>query len=258
GTGTGTGVIAVRGLTAVHPGADHAAVAAVDLDLRPGRTVAVVGESGSGKTTLARVLVRFVEIAGGTVTLDGVDVRDLDPDEVRRHVTLTGQDGHLFATSVRDNVRLARPDADDAVVRDALARVGLTAWVDALPEGLDTEVGDDGARVSGGQHRRLLVARALVQGAPVLVADEPTAHLDTPTADAVLADLLGAASDRGLLLLTHRLDGLGDVDEIVVLDRGRVVERGRHHDLLAAGGAYHRLWTDQHPTPTPTPTAGLC
>jgi ATP-binding cassette subfamily C protein CydCD len=228
--------VVVRGLTARHPGQDGDALAGIDLTLARGRRIAVVGPSGSGKTTLAQVLLRFLDPEAGTYTLAGTDARDLDGDEVRRLVGLCAQDAHLFDSSVRENLLLARREATDADLRDALARARLLEWADGLPDGLDTLVGEHGARLSGGQRQRLALARALLADFPVLVLDEPAEHLDLPTADALTADLLDATEGRTTLLITHRLAGLAAVDEVVVLDEGRIVQRGTFAELAAVEG----------------------
>lgn len=210
----------------------------VDLELRPGRRVALVGASGAGKSTLAALLVRFRDPDAGHVTLDGHDLTGYAQDDVRRVVTLAGQQAHLFATTIGENVRLARPDAGQAEVEDALRRARALDWVASLPDGLDTDVGAHGALVSGGQRQRIALARALLAGASFLVLDEPAAHLDPDTAAELVGDLLEATTETGLLLITHTMRGLADVDEIVVLDGGRVLERGRYRDLVARGGHF--------------------
>jgi ATP-binding cassette, subfamily C, bacterial CydC len=212
----------------------------LDLDLAPGRRVAVVGPSGAGKSTLAEVLFRFRDPDGGTVHLDGVDVATRDPDDTRRVLSGMPQDPHVFATSLRGNLLLARPAATDDELRDVLRRVRLADDVAALPEGLDTEVGPQGARLSGGMRGRLALARALLADPEVLVLDEPTTHLDPDTRDAVLDDILAATRGRTVLLVTHDLSRLGRFDEVAVVVHGRVVQRGTHTELLAADGWYRR------------------
>ncbi|MEV7000430.1 thiol reductant ABC exporter subunit CydD [Streptomyces sp. NPDC093982] len=228
--------VAVTGLTARHAGQDRDALAGLDLTLEKGHRIAVVGPSGSGKTTLAQVLLRFLDADAGSYTLGGVDAHALDGDDVRLLVGLCAQDAHLFDSSVRENLLLARKDATEADLRDALHRARLLDWADGLPDGLDTLVGEHGARLSGGQRQRLALARALLADFPVLVLDEPAEHLDLPTADALTADLLAATEGRTTLLITHRLAGLEAVDEVVVLDQGRVVQRGTFAELAAADG----------------------
>ncbi|MDT6986425.1 thiol reductant ABC exporter subunit CydD [Streptomyces lusitanus] len=228
--------LTLRGLTARHPGQDRDALAGLDLTLERGHRVAVVGPSGSGKTTLAQVLLRFLDPGAGSYTLAGVDARALDGDDVRRLVGLCAQDAHLFNSSVRENLLLARKDATEADLRDALGRARLLEWADGLPDGLDTLVGEHGARLSGGQRQRLALARALLADFPVLVLDEPAEHLDLPTADGLTADLLAATEGRTTVLVTHRLAGLEAVDEVIVLDSGRVVQRGRFEELRVVDG----------------------
>ncbi|WP_411081677.1 thiol reductant ABC exporter subunit CydD [Streptomyces sp. cmx-18-6] len=230
-----------RGLRARYPGAHHDALESLDLTLTPGRRVAVVGPSGSGKTTLAQVLLRFLDASSGTYSLGGVDATALDGDTVRRSVGLCAQDAHVFDSSIRENLRLARTGATDAELDDALARARLLDWVRSLPEGLDTPVGEHGARLSGGQRQRLALARALLADFPVLVLDEPAEHLDLATADALTADLLAATEGRTTVLITHRLAGVEAVDEVLVLDAGRVVQRGPYAELAAEDGPLRRM-----------------
>ncbi|MGA4840872.1 thiol reductant ABC exporter subunit CydD [Streptomyces sp. G45] len=229
------------GLRARHAGQEQDALAGVSLTLDRGRRVAVVGPSGSGKTTLAQVLLRFLDAYDGTYTLAGTDATALDDDGVRRLVGLCAQDAHVFDSSVRENLLLARRDATDDELYGALARARLDGWVRSLPDGLDTLVGEHGARLSGGQRQRLALARALLADFPVLVLDEPAEHLDLPTADALTADLLAATEGRTTLLITHRLAGLDKVDEVLVLEAGRVVQRGTYGDLVAVDGPLRRM-----------------
>ncbi|MGW0937915.1 thiol reductant ABC exporter subunit CydD [Streptomyces sp. NPDC002666] len=231
----------VRGLSARYAGAGHDALDSFDLTLGAGRRIAVVGRSGSGKTTLAQVLLRFLDARTGTYRIGGVDASALDGDTVRRFVGLCAQDAHVFDSSIRENLRLARTGATDAELRDALGRARLLDWALALPDGLDTLVGEHGARLSGGQRQRLALARALLADFPVLVLDEPAEHLDLPTADALTADLLAATQGRTTVLITHRLEGLDAVDEVVVLEEGAVVQRGPYSALAAVDGPLSRM-----------------
>ncbi|PWI16630.1 ABC transporter [Streptomyces sp. Act143] len=233
--------VVVRGLSARYAGQERDALAGVDLTVTEGRRIAVVGPSGSGKTTLAQVLLRFLDADAGAYTLGGVDAYALGGDDVRRLVGLCAQDAHLFDSSLRENLLLAKKDATEADLRDALRRARLLDWADGLPAGLDTLVGEHGARLSGGQRQRLALARALLADFPVLVLDEPAEHLDLPTADALTADLLAATQGRTTLLITHRLAGLEAVDEIVVLDEGRVVQRGSYAELAAVPGPLREM-----------------
>ncbi|MDT7842604.1 thiol reductant ABC exporter subunit CydD [Streptomyces justiciae] len=247
--------VVVKGLSARYAGQERDALAGLDLTVTEGRRIAVVGPSGSGKTTLAQVLLRFLDAAAGSYTLGRVDAYDLDGDDVRRFVGLCAQDAHLFDSSLRENLLLAKKDATEADLRDALRRARLLDWADGLPDGLDTLVGEHGARLSGGQRQRLALARALLADFPVLVLDEPAEHLDLPTADALTADLLAATEGRTTVLITHRLAGLEEVDEIVVLDEGRVVQRGPYAELAAEEGPLREMVERESDAEAPALTA---
>jgi len=218
-------------------------LAGLDLRLEPGRSLALVGPSGAGKTTLTELLVRFRDPDRGRVTLGGIDLRELDQARVRDAVRLDAQDAHVFATTLRSNVGLARPGASDGEIAAVLARCGLGPWLAALPDGLDTQLGEQGARISGGQRQRVAAARALLAEGRFLVFDEPAAHLDPAGGRSLLRELAGEAarSGRGVLLVSHVLDGLEAFDEVAVLDGGRIVERGSHAGLLSRGGRYAAL-----------------
>jgi ABC-type multidrug transport system fused ATPase/permease subunit len=189
----------------------------IDFELRPGRRVALVGPSGSGKSTVAALLVRFLDPCAGRITLNDIDIREFALADLRQVIGLVTEDAHLFDTTIEENLRIARPDATPAQMRDALRQARLLDWVQTLPNGLQTLVGERGTKLSGGQRRRLALARALLADFPVLVLDEPTEHLDDETAQAVTTDLLEATRDRAVLLITHQPFGLDQVDEVVRL-----------------------------------------
>jgi len=234
--------VSISGGSVIYPGQATPAVRDIDLDLEPGRRVALVGPTGAGKSTVAAVLFRFAGLSGGTARLNGLDLAGYDPDDVRAVITGCAADPHIFDATIRDNLRLARPDASDAELAAAADRARLLDWITSLPRGWDTPVGTHGTALSGGQRQRLALARALLADPAVLVLDEPTAHLDPENRCALAADLLAATAGRSTLLITHDLQGLDQVDEIVVLEHGRVAERGTHDQLIRAGGVYHRLW----------------
>lgn len=213
----------------------------VDLVFEPGQRVAVVGPSGSGKSTLAAVLMGFLPYEG-SATLSGVELRDTDGDDLRRHVGLLTQQAHIFDTTIADNVRIGDPHADDDAVVAALAAAQLDAWVAALPSGMHTTVGSFGLTISGGERQRIALARLLLADRPLAILDEPTEHLDGPTADALTRTLSAALRDRTVLLITHRLIGLEQVDRIVELHDGRVRASGTHDELMALGGWYAEQW----------------
>jgi thiol reductant ABC exporter CydC subunit len=232
----------LRGVRARYGPAAPPALDGIDLDLSPGRRVGIVGPSGAGKSTLAHVLLGLLPYEAGSVTLNDVELSTLAGDDVRRAVGLAGQDPHIFATTLRENLLLANRQAGDTDMHQALQRSRLIGWVDQLPEGLDTPVGGPGTSMSGGQRQRVGIARVLLAGFPVLILDEPGEHLDTDTADAIVADLVDVTVGKATVMITHRLAGLEVMDEILVLDAGRVVERGTHDQLIAADGPYAGQW----------------
>ena len=215
---TGPAVVALERVTARYASAEEPAVSGLELRLEPGRRIALVGPSGAGKTTVTNLLLRFLDPQAGRVTIDGHDLREYRQADVRATFALAGQDAHVFNSTIRANLELARPGSSDEELWQALRRARLASWVSGLPDGLDTQVGEEGAQLSGGQRQRLTLARAFLSDAPVLLLDEPTAHLDSENAEALVRDVLTAADGRSVLLITHRPEGLDLVDEVVALD----------------------------------------
>jgi thiol reductant ABC exporter CydC subunit len=207
--------IAFEDVAVRYPGSTERALDGFSLRLEPGRRIALTGPSGAGKTTAVNLLLRFVDPERGRVTLDGRDLRAYRQDDVRAAIAVAGQDAHLFSASIRDNVALGRAGASDAEIADALRRAAILDWVRGLPAGLDTLVGEEGRELSGGQRQRLILARALLADRRILVLDEPTAHLDVATAERLIDDVLAAAGATTVLLITHRSEGLHQMDHIV-------------------------------------------
>ncbi|GAB4479740.1 MAG: thiol reductant ABC exporter subunit CydC [Anaerolineales bacterium] len=218
----------------------------LSFDLPAGRKIAIVGPSGAGKSTLASLLLRFWEYTDGEILLDGRDLRGYSAADARRMFSVVTQNTYLFNASLRENLQLARPAASPAELEEVCRRVELGAWLEALPQGLETLVGERGAQISGGERQRLAIARALLKDAPIFLFDEPTANLDPATERRLVETLRAVSAGKSLLWSTHRLVGLENMDEILVLDGGRIVERGAHAGLLAQNGLYARLWTLQN------------
>ncbi|TSE19460.1 ATM1-type heavy metal exporter [Tepidimonas alkaliphilus] len=218
----------------------------VDLVIPPGRTVAVVGASGAGKSTLARLLFRFYDVDGGRITVDGHDIRTLTQDSLRRAIGIVPQDTVLFNDTLEVNIRYGRPDASFDEVREAARAAHILDFIESLPQGWQTVVGERGLKLSGGEKQRVAIARTLLKNPPILVLDEATSALDSASERAIQAELRRLSERRTTLVIAHRLSTVVEAHEIVVLDGGRVVERGTHAELLARGGAYARLWALQH------------
>jgi len=214
---TGPFTVALEDVDVRYRAGERLALSEFSLRLDPGSRVVLLGRSGAGKTTVANLLLRFVDPERGRVTLAGHDLRRYRQEDVRREIAVAGQDAHLFSASIRANIRLGRPAATDAELEAALASARILDWVRSLPDGLDTLVGEEGRELSGGQRQRLVLARALLADPQVLVLDEPTAHLDAPTAQALVEDVFAAAGERAVLLITHRGEGLDLADDLVVL-----------------------------------------
>ena len=214
----------------------------VSFSIPPGGTLAVVGHSGSGKSTLSRLLYRFYEIQSGAIRIDGQDLRELQQNSVRAAIGIVPQDTVLFNDSIRYNIRYGRPEASDADVEAAARSVHIHDFILTLPDGYDTEVGERGLKLSGGEKQRVAIARALLKNPAVLIFDEATSALDSASEQAIQDELDRIAVGRTTLVIAHRLSTVMDADEILVLDQGRVLERGSHADLLAKDGHYARMW----------------
>jgi ATP-binding cassette subfamily B protein len=221
----------------------------VSFRVEPGQMAALVGPSGAGKTTISTLVARLYDVDAGAVRIDGIDVREATLESVQSVVGIVTQDAHLFHDTIRANLLYARPDATDAEMRQALARAQVIDLVDSLPDRLDTLVGDRGYRLSGGEKQRIAIARLLLKAPDVVVLDEATAHLDSESELAVQQALDTALVGRTSIVIAHRLSTIRDADVILVLDNGRVVERGSHRELLAAGGLYSELYRTQFADP---------
>ena len=236
----------ITDLTFSYPNTTRPALEHLTLDLQPGTSIAIVGPSGAGKSTIANLLFRFWEYETGEIRLGGESLKSLDQDEVRKRFALVSQNSYFFNTSIRENLRLARPKVSPEEMESAARAAQIHDFVMNLPKGYDTVIGEQGVRLSGGERQRLAIARALLKDAPILILDEPTANLDPLTEKQFLDTLVHLMAGKTCILITHRLVGLENVGEILVMQNGRIVERGAHRDLLEHPGLYRRLWEIQN------------
>jgi len=218
----------------------------INFSIAPGSRVAIVGPSGSGKSTLVRLALRFWDPTSGTVLLNGHDARKYALADLRNLIGVVAQDTYLFNDTIRGNLLLGRPDASDSEIKHVLEQAQLTNFVDRLPQGLQTWVGEHGLRLSGGERQRLAIARALLKNAPLLMLDEATANLDPVTEAALLEALAELIRGRTTLMITHRLTALEQMDTILVLDRGKISEQGTHNQLMQAEGLYRQMFDLQN------------
>jgi ABC-type multidrug transport system fused ATPase/permease subunit len=218
----------------------------VTFNLQAGNSIAIVGPSGAGKSTLANLLLRFWDYTSGDITFGAESLKAYEQDEVRARIGLVSQNTYFFNTTVFENLRFARRRVTKEEVEAAAQAAQIHDFILSLPKGYDTMIGEQGLRLSGGERQRLAIARAIIKDAPILVLDEPTANLDPLTEKQVLETLFILMKKKTTLLITHRLVGMENMDEILVMDHGRVVERGSHRNLIRENGLYHRLWTYQN------------
>jgi ATP-binding cassette, subfamily B, heavy metal transporter len=215
------------------------------FEVPPGKTFAIVGPSGAGKSTISRLLYRFYEVTGGAIRIDGQDIADVTQASLRAAIGMVPQDTVLFNDTIRYNIRYGRPEASDEEVEEAARLAQIHDFVLTLPKGYDTMVGERGLKLSGGEKQRVAIARTILKAPPILVLDEATSALDTMTEQEIQTALRQVSRNRTTLVIAHRLSTVVDADEIIVLEAGRIVERGRHGELLALGGVYASMWNRQ-------------
>jgi ABC-type multidrug transport system fused ATPase/permease subunit len=237
-----SGALSVTHLRFAYEPGGPPALDGIGFDLPEGGCVALVGPSGAGKSTLIHLLLRFWDYEAGQILLGGRDLREYSQDDLRRQVAVVSQHTYLFSDTVRGNLLLARPEASEDEILGAAQQAQIHEFIESLPKGYDTWIGEQGLKLSGGQRQRLAIARAILKDAPILILDEPAANLDALTEREVMVALQPLMAGRSTLLVTHRLVGLEGADEILVLRAGRIVERGRHQGLMQMGGIYRRMW----------------
>jgi ATP-binding cassette subfamily B protein len=239
------GHVEYDGVSFSYAGDDECVLENVSLNVQSGETVALVGPTGAGKSTVVKLLTRMYDVDEGTVRLDGRDVRDVTKESLRRCVGYVSQDPFLFDGTVDDNIRYGAFDASDEEMREAARAAEAHGFIEKLPDGYETRVGERGVKLSGGQRQRLAIARAIVRDPSILILDEATSDVDTETEMLIQRSLDGLTADRTTFVVAHRLSTVKDADEIIVLEDGRVVENGTHEKLVTRGGLYADLWRIQ-------------
>lgn len=238
GATAGKGTVVLTGVSCTYPGASHPALESITASIPTGKTTAIIGPSGAGKSTLVNLLLRFQEPDEGSITIDGHPIRDIPLESWHEGISWVPQHPTLFNTTLKENILLARPDASRKKLNDALKQTGLSEFIASLPEGLDTVIGEQGARLSGGEAQRVALARAFLKDAPFLVLDEPTSHTDPELEAALRASMAALMKGRTTIIIAHRLETIRSADQIIVLNAGKLVRCGTHGELLAAGGFY--------------------
>src|SRR4029077_4214231 len=238
--------IAFDAVDFAYPGGRRAAHQGLSFSIAAGERVGVVGPSGSGKSTIVRLLLRLHDPQSGAVRIGGQDLRALDPDAVRRMIAVVAQDTHLFHGTIEDNLRLGRPEADECEVVAAARAANAHDFIEALPDGYQTVIGERGARLSGGQRQRIAIARALLRDAPILILDEALSSVDAENEAVIQEALDRLMAGRTTLVIAHRLSSVVKADRILVLDDGHLIETGSHAELIASAGTYANLMANQH------------
>ena len=212
----------------------------------PNQTMtAIVGDSGSGKTTLTRLMMRYADTQQGNITIGGVDIKNMDPDDLMKHISVVFQDVYLFDDTILNNIKMANPDATDQMVKDAAKAAYCHEFISRLPDGYHTRTGDIGGSLSGGERQRISIARAILKNAPIVILDEPTAALDTESEVAVQKAIDKLVEDKTVIVIAHRLSTISGADNILVIDNGEIVESGKHDELIAGRGKYFNMWSAQ-------------
>ncbi|TAG76173.1 MAG: ATP-binding cassette domain-containing protein, partial [Burkholderiales bacterium] len=217
----------------------------ISFEIPAGKTLAVVGASGGGKSTLARLLFRFYDVTDGAIRIDGTDIRDMTQPSLRAAIAIVPQDTVLFNDTLEYNLRYGRPEASDEALAQAIRQARLDQFIAKLPDGLQTSVGERGLKLSGGEKQRVAIARALLKNPTILIFDEATSALDSESEKAIQAEIAAVSRERTTMIIAHRLSTIVEADQIIVMDSGRIVERGTHSELLTSGGVYARLWSLQ-------------